>query len=232
MQNVTIDAHGSIDQGAADIISADQEMRTAVEHWARARGVLPQEGAMRTRESPPWFVVLTERGELLVRRIPGSDRWDNVSPRAALVWALVLEARPLRDGSRCKRCRGQGFKIVGANYRCISCPYCEGTRLADETDAYAQHVLNAQPSDRGFEKTVAAIIGRPVNAGSPASIEALHVLADRLQAAADPLGLDIALLLAGSREGTASAGERLRLSADALPDEFDRRPSMHGADHQ
>jgi hypothetical protein len=235
MQNVTIDARGSIDQAAADHIAA-------VEQWARAKGWWWE---ARPKVAPWW---VTHRGAAVtIRRAlePGlfASSGHDVSPHAALVWALVLEARPLRDWSSCKRCRGRGFKVIVPTARVVPCSDCEGTGLADVTDAYAQHVLDAQRpcgvcKASGWTRsshTVGAIecwscSGNGTEPGNPASIEALHVLADRLQPdllrradgpPRDPdreaLGFHLAHLLAGSREGTAAAAEQLR--------EFSRCPA-------
>jgi hypothetical protein len=203
--------------------ATDQEMRSAVEGWARAKG-LEAWGHHRVPGRLPWSVqpVATDiRGGLLIRRLDNrgetADQWPTVSPHAALVLALVLEARPLRDGSRCKRCCGQGFKVVVTTSRVLPCPDCEGTGLADLTDTYAQRVLDAQPQQQG--NPAVYVWTKP---GDPTSIEALHVLADRLQpdllrrADGPPrdldreaLGLHLAILLAGSREGTGEAVEQL-----------------------
>ncbi len=171
--------------------ATDEEMRAAVEQWARARGLV-----MHGREGyEPWaggrwglhVNPLPPRSTLLV--CPNGDELAGaeVSPHAALVWALVLEARPQRDGTRCKRCRGRGTwdeltqtwsatvgpvefqrrsveiarefyeregwahdawwrpsgRVVVVASRTIPCPDCDGTGLADLTDAFAQHVLAA-----------------------------------------------------------------------------------------
>jgi hypothetical protein len=247
--------------------ATDQEMRSAVEWWARARGWLPIVGEFDLGKAPwsvkPW----SEAGTTVqVQRLGCGGAYGDeldVSPHAALVWALVLEARPLRDGSRCRRCRGRGTwdewwrvtwgrggaspedadavvnawrrdgwrvagGLLGETYdhrqsRTIPCPDCEGTGLADLTDAYAQHVLDAQPRPNATgirfitsADTNGVVVSCRVDGANEASIEALHVLADRLQAAADPLGFDIAHLLAGSHEGTASAVERLDAAANLL----------------
>lgn len=262
----------------SDLASAsDLEMREAVERWVRATGRWGTMGPC-VRGSPLVF----EDGS-----------WC-VPEQAVLVWVLVLEARPLRDGSACKRCRGRGMWSWWTNQRLgwpywvaartgppaasgavvaresVHCPWsvdtelqwdrcdidpefywlgtitgpcpdCDGTGLADLTDAYAQHVLDAQPRVEGNPAVYAW-----TEPGDHASIDALHMLADRLQgwecascyrAVASSiechwcrgrtrpsphpaLGIAIAHLLAGKREGTAAAVERLQASVapDDAPD--------------
>jgi hypothetical protein len=255
--------------------ATDKEMRDAVERWARARGF--------TEGMAPWYAMfVVDRIRISRRHSDYKHRAEvgkplyertETSPHDALAWALVLEARPLRDGSDCKRCRGRGtwdewdtawfswrddmaLGVIADGWRsgphhvwrpgfntiamlvreglaghhvrvlasrAIPCPDCEGTGLADLTDAYAQHVLDAQPRPNATgirfitsADTNGVVVSCRVDGANEASIEALHVLADRLQAAADPLGFDIAHLLAGSHEGTASAVERLDAAANLL----------------
>jgi hypothetical protein len=245
--------------------ASDSDMRRAVEQWARARRlVMHGRDGYEQWAGGRWGLhvnPLPPRSTLLV--CPNGDevRGTEVSPHAALVWALVLEARPLRDGSRCKRCRGraewswwewgynsirkpswvrwcwpenpsryvaandydspwpEGTELAWARVSAVDaeerdvnwrgrvtgpCPGCEGTGLADLTDAYAQHVLDAQPRPHGNPAVYTW-----TKPGNPTSIEALHVIAYRLQAKGDPLGLHLAHLLAGSPEGTADAVELL-----------------------
>lgn len=324
--------------------AADQQMRVAVERWAQSRGMWREGGGyvlLEGSDRHPWWLwrigdsirvrSCSSRRDVDRREIWGPDGRVNVevSPHAALVWALVLEARPLRDGSRCKRCRGRGewswwhdADRPGAVWpvwagltftrasNCTTtpggpwpagvslltghgigpdwshwtltglCPDCEGTGLADLTDAYAQQVLDARPKDteeiriattgpcpdcdsssagcrrcRGrrewswwssgptmyfawppgvqvdphdTDERGTCRLNDPLGgwlfgtrlrwtsskvafarSGDPTSIEALHVLADRLQDQGDPLGLDISHLLAGERDGTEAAVERL-----------------------
>jgi hypothetical protein len=249
--------------------ATDQEMRAAVERWARATDRWGVDCGW-TKDKP--FVLIDGRDHvglgsslpICVRMGPliSDGRWC-IGDHAALVWALVLEARPLRDGSSCKRCDGCGRTRPAemALERAMSlpdgglsipvkswkpardpsdrfsgrCSACEGTGLADMTDTYAQHVLDSQPrvADAGLGFSLppftiplsngsTATIGPSVTPGNPTSIEALHVLADRLQpdllrrADGPPrdidreaLGLRIAHLLAGSRDGTGEAVEAL-----------------------
>jgi hypothetical protein len=256
--------------------ATDKEMRDAVERWARARGF--------TEGMAPWYAMfVVDRIRISRRHSDYKHRAEvgqplyertETSPHAALVWALVLEARPLRDGSDCNRCRGRGtrgewaqrrhrldrgtadqdarsfevsrgfllsegfvVKTHGSDWlvasRTVQCPDCEGTGLADLTDAYAQYVLDAQPQLQGNPAVYVW-----VEPGDKASIEALHMLADLLQdwvcskcdrpseprgscrhcggsLAPSPhqaLGLHLAHLLAGKRERTADAVELLLLA--------------------
>jgi hypothetical protein len=231
-------------------------IKDAIEAWARARG---------------WWGIGRP-----------TKHWT-ISPRAALVWALVVEAKPLRDGSKCRRCRGRGtwdewdrrvfyddvplhwldhsghvfrtdrtdamrnlrsarawliddgFAVavvetsttITGRINCIRlhasrtapCPDCDGSGLADLTDVFVQHVLDAQPhryspEDRRWlfgdnpPLTVklggcGAVVSTTHSSGSPQAREALHVLADRLQANGQQLGIFIALLLDGSPEALA-----------------------------
>lgn len=123
--------------------------------------------------------------------------------------------------------------------RTIECPDCGGTGLADLTDEFAQHVLDAQPVQHG--KPAVYAWAKP---GNPASIEALHVLADQLREwectacwrptppraggcrycgeqlrpnPLAPLGLHIGMLLAGRREGTTDAVAQLGSSQELEP---------------
>jgi hypothetical protein len=214
------------------------DIRAAVEQWARAKGY--------TEGMAPWYVVIIGDDVRISRRHPDYQQRaealafqplyerHHVSPHAALCWALVLEARPLRDGTRCRRCRGRGTvhrgevddAVIGTwnEWQTSPCPDCDGTGLADKTDEYAQHVLDSQarpcrscrgnggfhtPHGDGHEACWQCAGGTLADRGNPTSIDTLHVLADRLQAQGDPLGLHLAYLLAGSREGTADAVERL-----------------------
>jgi hypothetical protein len=336
--------------------ATDQEMRAAVERWARARGF--------TDGMAPWYAMFVEDRIRISRRHsdykhraevgrPLYERTET-SGHAALVWALVLEARPLRDGSRCKRCRGRGewswwevgdgprpnwtrWARIESRRECVAlvggpwavgtrltwdrlggaahwrsepadgepgpwcthvtgdCPDCGGTGLADLTDAYAQHVLDAQPRLSVLMTTPTpwsepSPPRRHHSPGNRASIEALHVLADRLQAnpastrqrtgfdssqsyehaetlghawarkrggtgitvesklphtegdpwhvalswsEPDPLGLHLAHLLAGSREGTADAVERLKFATlTHRVAEQERRLAEQGLTHE
>lgn len=197
--------------------ATDQDMRAAVERWARARGF--------TEGMAPWYAMFVEDRIRISRRHPdykhraevGQPLYERTetSPHAALVWALVLEARPLRDGS------------VGDAPR--------ATAPADLTDVFAQHVLDSQRPCCGCKAsgwtrsshTVGATEcwscgGNGIEPGEAASIEAIHVFADRLQPdlmrradgpprdlGREALGLHIAHLLAGSRDGTGEAVEAL-----------------------
>jgi hypothetical protein len=201
-----------------------------IEQWARAKGWRVGELDPKAKRTVRFFAgrVFIGVGPDVE---PRSER--EVSPHAALVWALVLAARPLRDGSKCgKLCAGSGRvpKYIGlAGTRPVeyvvdgtmACPDCDGTGLADLTDAYAQHVLDAQPRPNatGLRFITAAgtdgvVLCYRVDGANETSIEALSVLADRLQAKGHRLGQRIALLLADTPETLAElereGGETLR----------------------
>jgi hypothetical protein len=212
--------------------ASDETMHAAVERWARARGWWNEHNTAVPLLIEPWSIQWRDESMLVhtVKHARGRliEEW-HASPHAALVWALVLSSGPLRDGSTCKRCDGCTIRTIG-------CPACEGTGLADLTYAYAQHVLDAQPRAIGglsFVTAAASGIGATLSAradgADPASIEALHVLADRLQPdllrradglprniERETLGFHIAHLLAGSREDTDEAIEQLRRATTRL----------------
>jgi hypothetical protein len=169
--------------------ATDPEMRGAVERWARAIGCWWDHAASGAAQAgyddlphlaPERWTVWHGGGQVRVRWSAGmhdtrtESRLWNVSPVAALVWALVLAARPARDGSKCKRCDGCGrtratemdidaaTSLPGGGFSIPvkawapsgdpsdrfsgRCSACEGTGLADLTDVFAQHVLDAQPT--------------------------------------------------------------------------------------
>jgi hypothetical protein len=91
--------------------AVDQEMRVAVERWARARGF--------TDGMQPWYTMFLDDGIRISRRLVdykqraeiGEPLYERarVSFHVALVWALAVEAElPSVDVGRCKRCRGRG----------------------------------------------------------------------------------------------------------------------------
>jgi hypothetical protein len=238
--SVTIYARGSLDQSAADIIAADQEMFAAVGQWARARGWL-------NPESPHgnlWWGVFTGGERFTIHRKGTSQAWLP-SPHAALVWALVVEADlPPVDMGRCPSCaaRGGGWEWArnegasgpwstatgrlegeiqlyqsepqpgawvvdaapsghpGWQYAARPCPACavDGKPTGRERREVARLLLDAQHHQGAllpsrvwpgatrspFEFSGVGVVTEtrePHKPGDPASIEALHVLADRLQ---------------------------------------------------
>jgi hypothetical protein len=264
--------------------ATDPEMCGAVEQWARARGWWNEQNTAVPLLTEPWSIQWRDESMLVhtVKHARGRliEEW-HASPHAALVWALVLEARPLRDGSSCKRCDGCGRTRPAemALERATSlpggglsvpvkswtpardpsdrfsgrCSACEGTGLADLTDAHAQHVLDAQPRQQGNPAVYTW-----TKPGNPASVEALHMLADMLQdwvcskcdrpseprgscrhcggsLAPSPhqaLGLHLAHLLAGKHERTADAVELLLLSPYVLLAERERERGIVPVDGQ
>jgi hypothetical protein len=107
----------------------------------------------------------------------------------------------------------------------VPCPDCEGTGKQEA----ARLVLDAQPRPcprcrgtsgyhtphgDGWQACWRCAGGTLADKGDPASIEALHVLADRLQRDGDPLGTHLAHLLAGSLDGTGEAVERAEAATE------------------
>jgi hypothetical protein len=229
--------------------ASDETMHAAVERWARARGWWNEHNTAVPLLIEPWSIQWRDESMLVhtVKHARGRliEEW-HASPHAALVWALVLSSGPLRDGSTCKRCDGCTIRTIG-------CPACEGTGLADLTNAYAQHVLDAQPSQQGNPAVYTW-----TKPGNPASVEALHMLADMLQdwvcskclrpseprgscrhcggsLAPSPhqaLGLHLAHLLAGKRERTADAVVLLLLAPYVLLAERERERGIVPVDGQ
>jgi hypothetical protein len=163
-------------------------MRSAVEEWARAKGWwVPYHGG--GQSTGEWSVESGGQTIPVRRKSEGGETlWDS-SPHAALVWSLVLEARPLRDGSRCKRCDGCGRARPAEmdHERATSlpggglsipvkswapardpsdmfsgrCSACDGTGLADLADEYAQHVLDAQPKFTAPDTWLPGMLTKP-----------------------------------------------------------------------
>ncbi len=217
--------------------ATDQEMRVAVERWARARGWWWGRAgtSIQPASQVPWWLVLAADGLVLVRscsRLVDFDEHNDwgedgvvdcaVSVHAALIWALVIEAElPPVDMGRCPspycedgRTDSGGVTQYDSPIN-IPCPDCSGT--GREHREVARLLLDAQPTHRG--NPAVYVWTKP---GDPTSTGALHVLADRLQpdllrrADGPPrdldreaLGLHLAILLAGKRDGTGEAVEQL-----------------------
>jgi hypothetical protein len=256
-------------------VATDSEMLAAGTRWAAVRGFVMhgRDGYSRSWTTRAWGLhvnPLPPSGTVLVCPEGDELRGVEVSPHAALVWALVVEAEiePV-DVGRCPACveRGgvdewaqrnwKGFWtdpqmcqwnlarwVIGPfagpltadaaslwadhghevmEFASRPCPDCAGT--GRDRREVARLLLDAQPRVEGNPAVYAW-----TKPGDPVSIEALTVLADRLQFPApsdltncpggrprnrvhELLGEAIAHLLADRRERTSVVARLLRLAA-------------------
>lgn len=256
--------------------AGDAEMLVAVEVWARGRRFVAHAGLDYVRDwEGPWALhvnPLPPWGTILISPTGYDLDGVEVTPHAALVWALAVEAGlPPVDLGVCKRCRGRGTwsywtvqKDDWPSWCSLWGPYfalsSNGPWPADTRLRVLQTPLDGpDPTPHSWRATItgpcpdcsAGVPGRACRAverllleagpvslpyedtTAPVSIEALLVLADRLQSPPpsdlvscprgqprnqehEMLGMAIAHLIADRREGTAGVVAYLRQRALAM----------------
>lgn len=241
-------------------ITTPEQMRAAVERWARARGWLASQHAHGPADH--WLVDESrlfnfnsgqDTGRLRIY-MPGQGESRDVDPHTALLWACTVEAGlPLVDVGRCQACDGAQRET-----RTITCRVERGTPRAS---AWRRHQRTkegwrndgwrwAEGSDVLVERPISGVSdvltytmwrpclscaskpgrehrdparmvldahaeARDFTSDRTEALDRIAVLADRLQADGVDLGEWLAHWLAGSREGTADAVERIYKAAEA-----------------
>jgi len=175
-------AHGKNPKAASEA-----EILRVLKRWADARGF----GAVRTdaereervRLQKPWVVVDVESRRALIQWRAGRLTM-HVPPAIALAWALLVESEPPpADVGPCPECKGDGL-IADCE---SSAQMLESLGCADGWHV-SDCFTDPCPACTGTGRKLAPVPRLLLDATTDAARTELLVLADRLQAAGDPLG--------------------------------------------